>query len=114
MAGLFDRLQSELGDRQERPGLDPAGLLALPSGQRRAANILMRQGEMSLARIARTLELTPDETQSLLDELVEQGYVRRFQRKGEPRYRVILARKRGRHLPVNIWDALESKVESEE
>ena len=42
---------------------------------------------------------------------MEKGFVREVQVSGGTRYRVRLAPKRGREVPLNIWQALGNKVE---
>jgi len=111
MAGLFDRLQAEIETRQRVEGITPADLLDLSPALRRIINLVIRRGEMSLGEIVRELDVRPSEVGEMLDALVEKGYLRAFEVEGEQRYKTFLARKRGREVPLNIWEALGSKVE---
>ena len=111
MASLFDRLQSEIETRQRVKGITPADLLDLSPELRRIINMIMRQKEMGLAEIVFELDMRPSEARGLLDTLVEKGYLRAFEVKGEQRYKTFLARKRRREVPLDIWEALGSKVE---
>jgi len=111
MGGLFDRLQSEIETRQRVEGITLADLLDVSPELRRIINMVLRQGEMSLAEIVRQLDMRPSEVKGLLDTLVEKGYLRAFEVKGEQRYKTFLARKRGREVPLNIWESLDSKLE---
>jgi DNA-binding IclR family transcriptional regulator len=111
MDGLFDRLQAEIETRQQVEGITPADLLDLSPELRRIINTILRQGEMSLTEIVLQLDMRPSEVKDLLDTLVEKGYLRAFEVKGELHYKTFLAHKRGREVPLNIWEALGSKVE---
>ena len=109
MTGLFDRLQLEIETRQGMEGIIPADLLDLSSELRRIVNTITRRGAMSLAEIVLELE-RPSEARELLDTLVDEGFLRAFEVKGEQRYKTFLAPRRGREVPLNIWDALSDKV----
>jgi DNA-binding MarR family transcriptional regulator len=111
MGGLFDRLQSEIETRQQVEGITPADLLDISPELRRIINMILRQGEMSLTEIVLQLDMRPSEVKGLLDTLIKKGYLNVFEVKGEQRYKTFLARKRGREVPLNIWEALGSKVE---
>jgi len=111
MVGLFDRLQSEIETRQRVEGITPADLLDISPELRRIINLILRQGEMSLTKIVFQLDMRPSEAKGLLDTLVEKGYMKVFEAKGEQRYKTFLARKRVREVPLNIWEALGGKVE---
>jgi DNA-binding MarR family transcriptional regulator len=99
----------EISPRLE--GITPADLLALPPELRHLMNMILRRGEMGLAEIVLELDISPSKVSGLLDTLVEKGYLRAFEVEGEQRYKVFLARKRRREVPLNIWEALSNKVE---
>ncbi len=111
MASLFDRLQSEIQTRQRMEGITPADLLDLSSELRRIVNAITRRREMSLAEIVFELDMKPSEAKGLLDTLVEKGYLKAFEVKGELRYKTFFAPRRGREMPLNVWDALSDKIE---
>jgi len=111
MTGLFDRLQSEIESRQRVEGITPADLLDLSPELRRIISMILRQRTMSLAEIVLELDMRPSEVRGMLDTLVEKGYLRAFELKGEQRYKTFLARRRAREVPLNIWEALTDKVE---
>jgi DNA-binding MarR family transcriptional regulator len=110
MAGLFDRLQSEIETRQRVEGITSADLLDLSPELRRIINMIMRRREMSLAEIVLELDTRPSEARRLLDTLVEKGFLKSFEVKGELHYKAFFARRRGREMLLNIWDALSEKV----
>lgn len=113
MAGLFDRLESELEARQRlEEGITPSDLLDLPPELGRVINMIMRRGEMSLTDVIMELDARPSEAKGLLDRLVEKGYLRTFQIKGELHYKTFFSsRRRGRGTPLSVWDALTDKME---
>ena len=111
MTSLFDRLQSEIETRQRMEGITPADLLDLSPELRRIVNTIMRRKEMSLAEIVFELDMRPSEARGLLDTLVEKGFLKTFEVKGELRYKTFFARRRGREMPLNVWEALSDKVE---
>ncbi len=111
MTGMFDRLQTEIETRQRVEGITTADLLDLSPELRRIINMILRQGEMSLTEIVFELDMKPSEAKGLLDTLVEKGYLKAFEVKGEQRYKTFLARKRRREVPLDIWEALGSKME---
>jgi uncharacterized protein YceH (UPF0502 family) len=51
------------------------------------------------------------EVERLLANLLEKGYIRKVVVRGVTRYQVRLAPKRGRDIPLNLWQALDDKVE---
>ena len=79
MVGLFDRLQSEIETRQRVEGITPADLLDVSPELQRIINMILRQGEMSLAEIVFQLDMKPSEVKELLETLVEKGYLRVFE-----------------------------------
>lgn len=111
MAGLFDRLQSEIETRQRMEGITPADLLDLSPELRRIVNTITRRREMSLTEIVLELDMKPSEARDLLDTLVEKGFLKVFEAKGEPHYKTFFAPRRAREVSLNVWDALSEKVE---
>jgi DNA-binding MarR family transcriptional regulator len=110
MPGIFDRLQAELESRERVEGINAADLLDLSPELRRTIQLIMRRKQMSLTEIILELDMKPSEVKKLLDTLVEKGYLKSFEVEGEPHYKTFLARKRGREVPLNIWEALSDKT----
>lgn len=110
MPGLFHRLQSEIETRERAEGITAAGLLDLSPELRRLVNLIMRRNQMSLSQIVFELDMKPSEVKTLLDTLTQKGYLKAFEIKGETHYKTFLARKRGRKLPLNIWETLGDKT----
>jgi hypothetical protein len=109
--GLFDRLEQELEARQKAAGLSMADLLELPESLRALVNWMMRQQTVSLAQAA--AHLGQDETAggATLATLIDKGFVRELKLHGETCYRVRLAPKRKRDVPLDVWRALDDKLE---
>jgi len=109
--GVFGRLQSELDAREKAAGLSMADILALPDTPRSLVSWMLRQGEVSLQKLAAHVGRDESTTQAMVADLVEQGFVREMNLKGEHRYHVRLASKKHRNLPADLWRALDQKLE---
>jgi len=88
-------------------GLEAADLLELAPEPRRVMVLIMRQRQMTFQQVYSTLDMQPSKVQTLLDTLVDEGYLQVSEKDGEVFYRASLARKRGRELPLHIQRALD-------
>lgn len=79
-------------------------VLALPDELRVIVIWLMRQGEAGLSEMATFIKQDDATAQALLAKLIAQGFVQQVVHEGEsqPRYRVQLAAKRGKQLPLDL------------
>ncbi len=111
MPGLFDRLQGELEAQEKAAGLSMADVLELPDPLRRLVNWMMREGEVTLSQVMAFISQSEEETRTMLAALVDKGFVRELPLKPEAHYRVRLARKKGKDIPLNLWQALGEKTE---
>ena len=109
--GLFDRLRQEMDAQEKAAGLSMADILTLPEHERRLFNWMMREGEVGLADVAAHEGQEEMATHSMIASLVEKGFIRQYEVRGEVRYKVRLAPKKGRDVPLNIWQTLDEKVE---
>jgi DNA-binding MarR family transcriptional regulator len=109
--GVFGRLQSELDARTKAAGLSMADILALPDTPRSLVSWMLRQENVSLQELAARVGHDQATTQAIVADLVEQGFVREINLKGEHRYHVRLAPKKKRDLPADLWRALDQKLE---
>jgi hypothetical protein len=107
--GLFGRVQAEVDARQGHKGLSPYDLLELPKSQRNLMKKLLRQRVISLRDAAAELGQSEAKAEKSLGALVEKTYLVEFEKKGEKHYKILLARKGGKELPLNIWDELMEK-----
>lgn len=111
--GLFGRVQQELEAREKTPGLTMADIISLPDDLRRLVNWMMREGDVQLAEMVAHMEADEDAVRSMLKNLLEKGFVSELEIEGETCYRVRLAPRRRRDIPLDIWQCLEDKVEEE-
>jgi DNA-binding IclR family transcriptional regulator len=88
----------------EQTGVTMVDVLALPDELRTIMTWLMRQGEAGLPQLAAHVEQDEATAGTLLANLIAQGFVQEVaeEGKGQPRYRVRLAAKRGRRLPLDL------------
>jgi predicted transcriptional regulator len=101
---VFDSLQPEQHRRDDVPERTMAEVLALPDEARTIVTWLVRQREAGLSEVAALLEQDEATAQTLLTDLVAQGFVQEVLNEGEgqPRYRVRLAARRGRQVPLDL------------
>ena len=115
MAGLFNRLQDELDARDKNEGLSPIDLLDMPDSLTAIINQIIRKNGMKLEDIAEELGQSLQATKKMLDELVEKGYIRQIEVRGEEIwYKAQFGRKADKALSLSIWSALDGVVEDEE
>ena len=114
MAGLFDRLQDEINSREQPGGLSPIDLLGLPPTLASVIQKIIRKNGMKLEEIATALDQSLEETQKALDELVDQGYVRRVEVKQELWYKARFGRKADKTLHQSVRSALDGLIEEED
>jgi DNA-binding IclR family transcriptional regulator len=88
----------------EQARVSMADILALPDELQMIVTCLMRHGEAGLSEVTTFIAQDEATTHSLLADLVAQGFVQEVSREGEgqPRYRLHLAAKRGRRLPLDL------------
>jgi predicted transcriptional regulator len=109
--------QPSSSDRGQPGTKTMADLLFLPDPERGLMNWLLRQRSASLTEVA--TYLAGDETtsaecnlegnaRSLLEKLAAEGFLQTTESEGQIRYQPCLASRRGRQVPSNIWDALDS------
>jgi hypothetical protein len=89
-------------------GLRMADTLTLPDPLRRLVTWMVRQREVDLADVNAFMAQDQGAARTLLDRLVAQDVLAVVEAKGEPRYRIRLARRQGRQLPEKIWQAIEA------
>ncbi|HLP90634.1 MAG TPA: hypothetical protein VK184_18885 [Nostocaceae cyanobacterium] len=79
-----------------KAGLSLAEVLTLPAQQRKVVQWMMRRSEgVSLAQVEEQIQEADQNTLTLLDQLIEEGFIQEFLAEGEIKYRVNLAAKRG-------------------
>ncbi len=109
--GLFGRLQNEMNAREKTPGVTVADILELPDVPRNLINWMMREIEVDLMEVANHLQTDESGAKKALAPLIDKGFVREIEMKGQVMYRVRLAPKRKSSMPSNLWKALDDKIE---
>ncbi len=105
MNDVFGQLQRDQVWRDK--GFSSLDLVELSPVKRKAMNLFLRHGHLSLIEMTDKLDMDRGAVRSMLDAFVDEGMVRVVQIKGEQRYRPHMARKRTRKVPTNVWAALE-------
>lgn len=110
MPGLFDRLQSEIDQREGSAGFSPADLLTLSPELRKLMQALTRKGALTAEALAKEIDMPAAALVPLMDGLIEKGFVAEVDVAGVAWYKAVLARRRGREVPFNIWEALQERT----
>ncbi len=111
--GLFGRLEQELEARDKAAGLSMADILGLPDPLRELVNWMLRKNVVSLQDAMAQVGQDEATTHSTLATLVDKGFVREMQIRGETHYKVRISSRARRALPSNLWRALDEKLERE-
>lgn len=102
----MDKLPAE--EKPKASGLNLVDLNQLPDSQRHLLNWMRRKGDCSLQEVATQMGEDEEAARTLLDTLLEKGFVREISG-DSPCYRVNIAAKRGRQLPLKLQQALDKK-----
>ncbi len=111
MAGLFDRLQEDLEQRDKMAGMSPADLLMLPDDERRIVQALARRGDLSLDELVAHLDSDVDAVRATLAVLREKGFARELDIKGRTIWRTYFARRKPSSALNSIWANLAEKTD---
>ncbi len=114
--GLFGRLQGELAAREKSPGLTMRDVMNMPSPLNRLAQWMLREEQFTSEGVAEFLGGAASEdarakAAEVLADWLEKGYIREVTVRGETYYVVRTASKRPREVPLDLWAALQDKVE---
>jgi hypothetical protein len=109
--GLFGCLQSEVAAREKSPGLSMRDVMNLPAPLNRLAQWLLREEQATAAGIAGFLGGDAEGAQAIIADWLEQGYLREVAIRDETYYVLRTASKRPREVPLDLWAALQKKVE---
>jgi len=111
---MFDRVEGELAAREKSPGLSMSDVLELPDPLDRLCKWMLRQRQVSLADVVEFLDRDEPLARQSIEDLLDRGFVREVTMGETTSYRVRLAPKKKRELPLDIWRALSDRVEGEE
>jgi hypothetical protein len=107
---MFEQLLSELARRSTVQGITMIDVLDMPAPLDGVLRRMIREGTLSLSRLAQELALAEDQARTLGAMLVEKGIVAVEQPPGgEPVYRVRFVAARRRPLPAKLLDGLEGE-----
>ena len=117
MAGVFDRLQKQIEDKQKEGGITPLDLADLPPALRKIMRLMLRSVQLKYAELSEAMaqmpegeRLSPDELAKTLEVLVQQAWLIQIGTGERAVYKVNLRRKAGSELAGGIWDSLDSKL----
>ncbi|HNT74410.1 MAG TPA: hypothetical protein PKH77_05255 [Anaerolineae bacterium] len=111
--GLFEQLQRKL-DEQEAAGLTMTEVLTMAAPLRRLVNWMLRQPPVTFTDVMAFVAEDEGATRAMLKALMEKGIVHSVNDAEVLRYRVQIAPRRGRPIPLNIWQSLEEKIQNEQ
>jgi hypothetical protein len=110
---MFGRLAQELAAREKAAQLSMADILELPDDPRRLIVWLMHNPAADLPAVCEFLQTDEADTRRVLDDLVEQGFLRALLIGGVLTYRARIRSTSNRHLSEDIWEALNAKIPPE-
>ena len=109
--GLFGRLQDEVTVREKSPGLDMSAILELPDGEREIIIWMLRETQVDMTQLTAHTGKDEASARAMIKSMMDKGYVREIDIKGQVQYRVRLKPKRKHNMPSDLWKALEDKTE---
>src|SRR5512145_2558620 len=117
MAGVFDRLQNKIEDKQKEGGITALDLADLPPALRKIMRLMLRQLQMNYPQLTEAMDKMPekermnhDELDKALDTLTKQAWLIRLGEGSKAVYKVNLKAKAGSTLASGIWSALDDKL----
>ncbi|MBN1303550.1 MAG: hypothetical protein JXA13_03870 [Anaerolineales bacterium] len=117
MAGVFDRLQKEIDNKQKEGGITALDLANLPPALRRIMRLMLRQLQMNYPELCKAIEEMPEDqhlSRPDLDEalktLSQQAWLIQIGKGEKAVYKVNLRRKAGSNLAGGIWSELDAKL----
>ena len=113
MSGMFGRLAQELAAREKAAHLSIADILELPEEPRRLILWLMHNPAADLPAVCEFLQADEATTRRVLEDLIEQGFLRSLHIAGVPTYRARIRPTSSRRLSEDIWAALNAKIPPE-
>ena len=117
MAGVFDRLQRQITDKQKDGGITALDLADLSPALRRIMRLMLRQLQMSYPQLCAAVDnmaeaerLSRADLDNTLDTLTEQAWLIRLGEGAKAIYKVNLRPKSGSTLASGIWSSLDDKL----
>ena len=117
MAGVFDRLQKQIEDKQKEGGITALDLADLPPALRKIMRLMLRKIQMNYPELCEAMDQMPEaermpraEQDKTLEMLVQQAWLIQIGTGERAIYKINLRRKAGSELAGGIWDSLDSKL----
>lgn len=117
MAGIFDRLQKQIDDKQKEGGITALDLADLPPALRKIMRLMLRQLQMNYPQLREAMENVPEgerlsraELDDALKTLSQQSWLIQIGEGERAIYKVNLRRKAGSTLTSGIWQSLDEKL----
>lgn len=118
MAGVFDRLQNKIENKQEEGGITALDLVDLSPSLRNIMRLMLRRLKMTYPEICAAVDKMPEkqrmshnEIKGALDTLTKQFWLIRFGEGNSATYKVNLRAKAGSNLKKNLWASIGTKIE---
>jgi hypothetical protein len=117
MPGMFDRLQSQIDDKNKEGGITALDLADLPPALRKIMRLMLRQLQMNHSQLCEAMDKLPEKDRLsrpdldlALDSLTKQAWLNRVGEGAKAVYKVNLRAKSGSTLASGIWSALDGKL----
>ncbi len=117
MAGVFDRLQRQIEDKQKEGGITALDLADLPPVLRKIMRLMLRQLQLNYPQLCETMDNLPEgerlsraDLDQALETLTRQAWLIRLGEGQKAIYKVNLRPKSGSTLASGIWSSLEDKL----
>jgi len=117
MAGVFDRLQKQIDDKQKEGGITALDLADLPPALRKIMRLMLRQLHMNYPQLYEAMEKMPEgerlsraDLDEALKTLSQQAWLIQIGEGERAIYKVNLRRKAGSTLASGIWQSLDAKL----
>lgn len=117
MAGVFDRLQRQIDDRNKEGGITALDLADLPPTLRRIMRLMLRRLQLSYPQLCEIMDDMPEnerlsraDLDHSLASLTQQAWLTRLGEGEKAIYKVNLRPKSGSTLASGIWSALDEKL----
>lgn len=117
MAGIFDRLQRQIEDKQKEGGITALDLADLPPALRKIMRLMLRKLQMSYPQLCEAMDNLPEnerlshpDLDQALESLTKQAWLIRLGEGQKAIYKVNLRPKSGSTLASGVWSALDEKL----
>ncbi len=117
MAGVFDRLQRQIEDKQKDGGITALDLADLTPALRKIMRLMLRQLQMNypqlcdaMDKMAEAERLSRADLDQSLGMLTQQAWLTRLGEGPKAIYKVNLRPKAGSTLASGIWSSLDDKL----